>query len=405
MKKIITLLIVLPLFFMACLTPSENQASSSEVYSPQYNIFEENDWLSLSEVQLYQDESSLYLYISYYSERAGEYFIFNPPSGNVFKLSGTFIEGAGSILQAIDKDSLKGIEGITILLNQVNADDSTRVGLFIHREEIRLNQIPQKPESLSGTIVEIEEPAQEEQRHSVATVVEDTPSEIESSGVEPSVWSFYEISPDDEYNTELKITIQGLNVENLALYFDEGWTNEKNPAPVRTISPWVQGSDAIYRFNIGSDESDGRIGMVTFSDRNQNSRFDETPESEEISGFLLHVTPGKGNEYVINYITANVVLQVQGDLSRFNHPMFITNRFGRGSFPRRAFPISDSIEISMDVPTSYSKLGAFISTCEIFDDLNGDGIYDYRVEPVISNSIDINLDYPESADYVLEIQD
>ncbi len=400
MKKLFLLFIAIAFIFMGCVTTTDNQVSENETsaYRPQYNMFEENDWISISDVQFFRDETSLYLYISYDSESAGECFIFNPPSGNAFKLSSNLVEGSGSILQGIEKDSLKGVEGITVFLNHVTSNDSTRVGLFINSEEIRYNQIPEKPETLTGTIIETIEPVQE-QNNSIPIVVED-----QTTNIEPSVWSFYEISPNDEYNTELKISIEGLDVEDVTLNFDQSWTNEKNQSRVRNISPAVQTPDAIYRFNITPTETEGRIGMNLFSDRNNNSQFDETAESEEISSFILDVTTGKGNEYVIRYITANIALQVQGDLSRYTHPMFITNRFGRGSFPRKAFPISDSIEIMTMVPTYYSRFQPVASTCELFADLNGDGIYDYDNEPIISNSITIDLEHPESPEYILTVE-
>ena len=118
MKKLFLLFIAIAFIFMGCVTTTDNQVSENETsaYRPQYNMFEENDWISISDVQLFQDETSLYLYISYDSESAGKYSIFNPPSGDAFKFMGDIAQGTGTILQSIAKDSLNGIDGMTALL-------------------------------------------------------------------------------------------------------------------------------------------------------------------------------------------------------------------------------------------------------------------------------------------------
>jgi len=155
MKKLFLLLIAIAFILMGCVTTTDNQVSGNETsaYRPQYNMFEENDWISISDVQLFQDEAFLYLFISYDSENAGKYSIFNPPSGDAFKLMGDLTQGTGTILQSIEKASLNGIEGMTVLLYSGDfSNESSRIGFFINSEEIRYNQIPVKPENLTSSL-------------------------------------------------------------------------------------------------------------------------------------------------------------------------------------------------------------------------------------------------------------
>lgn len=149
MKKLAVLLIIASVFFMGCVTTPKNHVSDAGGYKPQVNMFEKRKWISLSEVELFQDETSLYVYIRYSSERAGKYSIFDSPSGNVFKHQGDIESGAGELLQKINKDSLSGIEGMTALFFPGDfSNESDSFGLFINREEINLRQIPVKPGNL-----------------------------------------------------------------------------------------------------------------------------------------------------------------------------------------------------------------------------------------------------------------
>lgn len=149
MKKLAILIIISVVFLVGCVTTQENQSSNEKAFRPNYNQFEESDWLSITQVELYQDDDFLYLYIQYNSENDGTYSVFNPPDGSKFKEPGSIVNGEGSILQAIKKDSLDNIEGITILLFPGDfSNESSRTGLFINQEDIKWNQIPQKPSHL-----------------------------------------------------------------------------------------------------------------------------------------------------------------------------------------------------------------------------------------------------------------
>jgi len=158
MKKLATLIIITSVFLVGCVTTQGNQSSNEIGYQPNYNQFEERDWISITNIELYQDDDFLYFYIQYNSDNNGKYSIFNPPNGSNFKEQGSIINGEGSILKGIEKNNLDDIEGITVLLFPGDySNDSNRAGLFINKEEVIWNQIPRKPSELKVSEVVIEE--------------------------------------------------------------------------------------------------------------------------------------------------------------------------------------------------------------------------------------------------------
>ncbi len=392
MKRLVSFFCLSLSIFAGCSTTGAGQGSGVQApYSPQYSMVEKRAWISVSQVLLYQDETTLYVSFTYASDLSGKYSVFNPPSGKAFMEKGSLAKGGNTVVRGIDKESLEGIEGITVLFFPGDySNDSERAGFFVSREEIRLNRIPLKPEGLAVQSAEAESPES-------STAV--------AHNLKASVSSQYEITTDDSHNTELRVSIEGLDEQNLSVYFDRTWTGEKNQSKVVNASPVAQPAPAAYRFMITPAGPKGVIGLTVYSDRNRDSRFTESPVSEEISSFLVDVAPGKGTEYVIRYISASVAIKIEGDLGKYRHPMILTNRRGVGSFPKEAFAISDHIRITTIIPTYYPNYDALSSTCELFDDLNGNGLFDYGAEPVISESITIDLENPDSPANVLTVTD
>lgn len=384
MKKVPLLLIAFLFTFMGCVTTQNNQSLSPEGYKPQMNMFEDKDWISVSTVEFYQDNDFLFLYISYTSERDGQYSVFNPPNGNSFMAKGNIVTGEGTFLQEIEKSSLNGIEGITILLFPGDfSNESNRTGFFIKNDEIKLNLIPTIPEGLKVSApVELGELSPE--------VVRDN----ENEEITQSILTKFDLDSIDDKISELKISVEGLVEESLSVYFSQSWTNEKNDKPVTLLDSGTsnQSLPAAYLLSVQEREKSSSVGIILYYDENSNGVFDPSMD-EVLNRFLLMISPKEGYDYLLRYKTFKLEIEVEGDLDNYSNPMFLTNRMQRGAFPSKSFSITgDPIELSVMIPGEFRSYASLKSSCEIFDDLNGNGIYDYfPSEPIISNEVEFDL--------------
>lgn len=372
----------------------------------QVNYFEPKDFISVSGVELFQDSGSLYLAITYKASENGKFSIFNPPSGASFKILGSLAEGSGTLVRAIAKEKLSNIEGITVLFFPGSGfSDTNRTGFFFNKEQLQWNRIPMKPESLKETAdfdpAAATSPAEQA---GPAAQNEEGMKPRADGAIRPSEVTVSPFDSTDTYNTEVRITLEGLNDKNLKLNFDDAWTQSKNSTKIANTSSGVQASPAVFFLKTTPGSDNYRIGINVFSDRNQNGKIDEEKPTEEISSFLLPVIPGNTSRYLLRYITAPVTITVQGDVRKYGHPMIITNRMGRGSFPSKAFALTDKIELSTIVPLGYPQDNV-ASTCELFDDLNGNGAFDFNSDPVISDSVTIDLEVSAAKTYTLQLKD